>query len=203
MTVQLRKFCSFVLLMLVAFAACSEGIPSLSADQAARAIVELYCKTEFEGSPSPERGDYSLMSEKYQAKQWDQGNEMRGSSIDWGWDPEFVVASYEILNVTVDGDAGHANISYIQLAKGSKDTFTAAPIDRDIVTLNLKLVGTNWKVVDPPPPRISRDALLRSYSLLAKDSVTNLKRSDISKEQRQALMKYGLNVDFLKNLPIK
>ena len=50
------------------------------------------------------------------------------------------------------------------------------PMDNDLVTLNLIYDKNKWYVLDPPPPRISRDWLLDYYEAISKEAAENSPR---------------------------
>lgn len=97
------------------------------------------------------------------------------------FDQAFVVKTFTILDCKVDGKKAMATVMYQRLAKienfNTSDRHVIPEIiDRDLVTLNLIFDKNKWWVLDPPPPRISKDVLIRYYEELTKEAAVNSAR---------------------------
>ena len=82
--------------------------------------------------------------------------------------PLFVVKSYRVLKVQINGNMGVATIEYERVArsKGFGSSIRKLYIDHlknEIVSIKLLYDGKRWWIIDPPPPRVSIDALFKFY----------------------------------------
>ena len=140
----------------------------------ARNTVEYFCKIEFEGDREPKRVNVIHYSDKMAAIRQKTRDPLPLYSIFFDQDPLFVVASYKILGVQVRGNHATAKIEYRRIARSIgiiQDTWhlIAEPPHDDTVTLNLVFKKNQWWVIDPPPPRVSKEALIRYYEATIKN----------------------------------
>jgi len=135
--------------------------------KAARLVVEEFCQSEFNGVR-----DYRYKVKfrlKRQTEEKKRDSQFKGHVIDWNADPLFVVASYQIVSVQiVSSTHAVATVKYEQLARTVGDgveTRKILPEYRKWDVLKLQLVYDNqqWSILDPPAPRISKEALVAYY----------------------------------------
>src|SRR5919109_2582344 len=158
----------------------------LASQDSPRELAEKFCRAEFTGVE-----DIRLDIAKYSRKQmlWEKKRdpEFKGMAKFWDNDPLFVVASYQITDVSVKKNHAIATIVYNRLARTEGDGVLKRKLipDRmshDIVKLHLIYDGSKWWVYDPPTPRVSIEALIEYYrNTLNRLGSDWLERSDISK----------------------
>ncbi len=125
-------------------------------------VIEEFCQAEFKGTE--ERYDYAKFSREYEAKKRAEGNEFDGHVNVWDWDPLFVVASYKVRDVDIKDNHASAIVVYKRLAQSKgHGRITPDYVGEDVVKYNLIYDGAKWWLVDPPLPRISKDALVAIY----------------------------------------
>jgi hypothetical protein len=132
--------------------------------------------------------------------------EFRGMAKFWDNDPLFVVASYQITDVSVKRNHAIATIVYKRLARTegdgvSKRKLIPDSLEHDIIRLDLIYNGSRWWVFDPPIPRISLEAIIRYH----KNDLNSLgddwlRRSDISESQKQSYRKLQESLKILESL---
>ena|SRR6266850_7901197 len=171
----------------------------------ARELVEKFCRTEFMGVQ-----DIRLDIAKYSRKQmlWEKKRdpESRGMVKFWDNDPLFVVASYEITDVSVKKNYAIATIVYNRLARTEGDGVLKRKlipdrISHDIVKLHLIYNESRWCVLDPPIPRVSLEAIIeyhKNYHKIMGDDW--LQRTGISESQKQYYRKLQENLGILNRL---
>ena len=171
----------------------------------ARELAEKFCRAEFMGVE-----DIRLDIARYSRKQmlWEKKRdpEFRGMAKFWDNDPLFVVASYQITDVSVKGNRAIATIVYNRLARTEGDGVLKRKLipDRmshDIVKLHLIYDGSKWWVYDPSTPRVSIEALIEYYrNTLNRLGSDWLERSDISKAQKEYYRKDQESLKILSSL---
>jgi|SRR5919108_1399103 hypothetical protein len=171
----------------------------------ARELAEKFCRAEFMGVE-----DIRLDIARYSRKQmlWEKKRdpEFKGMAKFWDNDPLFVVASYQITDVSVKGNRAIATIVYNRLARTEGDGVLKRKLipDRmshDIVKLHLIYDGSKWWVYDPSTPRVSIEALIEYYrNTLNRLGSDWLERSDISKAQKEYYRKDQESLKILSSL---
>ncbi len=171
----------------------------------ARELAEKFCNAEFIGVE-----DIRLDIAKYSRKQmlWEKKRdpEFRGMVKSWDNDPLFVVASYQIIDVSVNKDHAIATIVYKRLARTEGDgvlkrKLIPDSLEYDIIRLNLIYNGSTWWILDPPIPRVSLEAITRFHiGLLDRLGENWLQRPDISEGQKQDYRKLQENLEILNRL---
>jgi len=177
----------------------------LSNLDSARELAEKFCRAEFMGVE-----DIRLDIAKYSQTQmlWEKKRdpEFRGMVKSWDNDPLFVVASYQITDVSVKKDHAIATIVYKRLARTKGDGVLKRKLipdnmSHDEVKLHLIYNESAWWVLDPPIPRVSLEAIMRYHkSVLDRLGYDWLKRSDISEGQKQHYRKRQENLEILNRL---
>jgi len=132
--------------------------------------------------------------------------ESRGMVKFWDNDPLFVVASYEITDVSVKKNYAIATIVYNRLARTEGDGVLKRKlipdrISHDIVKLHLIYNESRWCVLDPPIPRVSLEAIIeyhKNYHKIMGDDW--LQRTGISESQKQYYRKLQENLGILNRL---
>jgi hypothetical protein len=176
-----------------------------ASEHSARELAEKFCRAEFMGNE-----DIRLDIAKYSRKQmlWEKKRdpESRGMVKFWDNDPLFVVASYQITDISVKKDHAIATIVYKRLARTEGDgvlkrKLIPDSLEYDIIRLNLIYNGSTWWILDPLIPRVSLEAITRFHkSLLDRLGDDWLKRPDISEGQKQYYRKLQENLQILDRL---
>ena len=136
---------------------------------AARQTVEAYSKIEFEGAWVEDR--WAMIKFSPKRKEENKYRVVTDSSVyQLGKHyPFIVIDSYDIQEIRVLSPArATAKVSYRRIAHSVSNVgrgwhLVADPKDNDLVTLNLVFEKNKWWVLDPPPPRISKEVLLEYY----------------------------------------
>jgi hypothetical protein len=177
----------------------------LANQDSARELAERFCRAEFMGVD-----DIRFDIVKYSRKQmlWEKKRdpEFRGMAKFWDNDPLFVVASYQITDVSVKRNYAIATIIYKRLARTEGDgvlkrKLIPDSLEHDIIRLALIYDESKWWVLDPPIPRVSLDAIIR-YHKSDLNSLGDdwLQRPDISESQKQSYRKLQENLQILESL---
>jgi hypothetical protein len=174
-------------------------------DEEVHEAAEKFCKAEFDGVA--ERYKHAKFTSSYEAKKKAEGYEFSGHVNMWDWDPFFVVASYKMIDVDVKKMHAIATIDYVRIARSEgKENLHSDIEEHDVVKLDLVFDNQSrkWLVIDPPLPRISREALIRFYesSLEAMYGSEWLKNPIISQDEKRGnYQQEKLKIiKFLKNL---
>jgi hypothetical protein len=167
-------------LVVLLISARAQGQDTLSA----REMVEKYCSLEFSGDTSFDRSSLIEYSKERELLEQKEDPDFEGRLISWTTDSIYVVDGYTVDGLKTHDTAGVCIVIYETLAKskgyGDADReLVPQKIIADSVSLKLVYEHNNWRVLDPPPPRISDAALLKIYE---KDvDVTTRALSDTSK----------------------
>ena len=130
--------------------------------------VHAFLQAEFdEGAATVRKTLITFSSNRY--AELDQKTEPGVEVFDLDiYDQAFIVKNFKILGCKVDGKKATATVMYQRLAR--VENFNTSDrrvlpdrIDRDLVTLNLIFDKNQWWVLDPPPPRVSKEVLLEYY----------------------------------------
>jgi hypothetical protein len=177
----------------------------LASQDSPRELTEKFCRAEFIGVE-----DIRLDIAKYSRKQmlWEKkrDSEFRGMVKYWDNDPLFVVASYQITDVSVKRNHAIATIVYKRLARTEGDGVLKRKLihdslDHEIIQLDLIYNGSKWWVLDPPIPRVSLEAIIAYHKGYLNIMGENwLGRSDISEGQKQYYRKLQENLQILESL---
>jgi len=171
----------------------------------AREVVEKFCRAEFMGVQDI-RLDIAKYSRKQMLLEKKRDPESRGMVKFWDNDPLFVVASYQITDVSVKENHAIATIVYKRLARTCGDGVLKRKLipDRkshDIVKLHLIYNESRWWVLNPPIPRVSLEAIIeyhKNYHKIMGDDW--LRRPGISESQKQYYRKLQENLEILNSL---
>ncbi len=171
--------------------------------EAAVQTVEAFCKAEFEGDRSDERTALSKFSPARATKERERDPLFGGSVIFWDVDPSFIVEWYKVLDVTVNKDRAIATVSYKRVARSERKSKIIPDYkDPDLVKLDLVHDGKQWWILDPPLPRISKQALMETYaSLLNMMDDKWLERPEISQAQKRYYRERKEALRVLQSLP--
>lgn len=159
-----------IFFLLLSSAVCG-AVVNTTGSEGVKAIVDVYLRVEYEVDPVYNREQivkFTSRRRDYLESKTEPGLGIYDIYINSG-DPIFVVDSYEIVKVDVKGKRATATVSYNRLARiinGMGTISSALLLDKkgnDLVTLNLVFEKNQWWVLDPPPPRISKEVLIRNY----------------------------------------
>ena len=133
---------------------------------AARKAVEIYADIEFKGGdPHARREVIKFSPERIKELKEDWPGIMIYLEFS-EHQPQYVVSEYKIKDVRVEGIHGTASINFQRLAR-TEDTYgsryIAEPPHQESVSYNLIFDKNKWYVLDPPPPRISKQFLIEYY----------------------------------------
>jgi hypothetical protein len=166
----------------------------------AQRAAEQFCQAEFAGIVdirqslvrySPTRRDLEKAKDP----------ELEGLVISIEADPVFVVDSYRITEVTV-GKRATATILYRRLARSQGEGLPGRELvpdcrNEDSVKLTLQYAKGRWYIIDPPPPRISREVLIEYYQNSVQQMEGWINSPTTSRAQKQA---YQIEKDTLKTI---
>ncbi len=212
---MLRQYLSAAALFLLLVSNSSISLANdESAVQAVHQAVETYCKIEFDGAWVDDRWAVIKFSENRKAER--KYRDYTASSV-FGLEhyPFIVISSYDIQKVDVlNPTHAIAMVAYSRVAHSASKTehawyLVADRKDNDHVTLNLVFERNKWWVLDPPPPRISKDVLIRYYEGQVKEDSAMWERKlsdpNYSEEQKanvRANQEQAVGtLKILKNLP--
>ncbi|MBI5374948.1 MAG: hypothetical protein HZA77_05905 [Candidatus Schekmanbacteria bacterium] len=175
----------FVFLMLISSHVCAfESKQEVDAKK----TLQEFCSSEFNGIRDA-RVFYVTFSPD-QAARDDKINPPVGA-VDktWDWDPLVVVDSYKIKNIEVKGERAVVEVSYTRLANTESYGYNRKLIENymenDVVKFQMVFKDGNWKVFDPPEPRISYEAIVNYYRNEVASMKDVIALPDASKAQKQ------------------
>ena len=169
-----HKICLFLIiftLILPVFSAFPDD------EKEVKEVVTEFCNAEFNGIQ--DKGiELARVTDKT-SYDWKKIKEegLVGRVIDWDTDPIFIIASYEIYSIKINGNKAIAEIKYRQLARTEKTGAWDRKIiaDSKVDYLNLTLnKNQKWLIINPPPARISKDALIKIYQ----DKIASIKNTN-------------------------
>lgn len=130
-------------------------------------LVTDFCEMQFTGV-----GSYRINIVKYtpKAAKREIANDPYDIGFNYSWesDPVTIVESYRIADISISGSKGTATVVYKRLARLGPSvtdesrcrTLEKDFLERDIVTLTLRRVKGMWWIMDPPPPRVSKEGVM-------------------------------------------
>lgn len=179
---------------------------NLNNENKIRETVEEFCKGEFDGIQN--KRQYLVKFGLERAKKEKKRDPLLQGKVFFGeGDPLYVVASYQILSIDIKGNHALATVSYKRLARTKGHGVFERRIipdyrENDLVRVKLINDGEKWWILDPPLPRVSKDALVAYYEQILKRPPGKpwLEREDISEEQKQVYRKEQEDLEALKKL---
>jgi hypothetical protein len=172
-----------VVFLLLTNSVCG-AVVNTPSSEAVRSIVDVYLRVEYQADTAFNREQLIKFTQRrrvYLESKAEPGLGIYDFYINSG-EPVFIVDTYEIVKIDVRGNRATATISYTRLGRimNGMGTLHAAVIPdkkiNDLVTLNLVFAKSKWWVLDPPPPRISRDVLVLDYEGELKEAAENTPR---------------------------
>ena len=139
---------------------------------AARKAVEIYADIEFKGGdPHARREVIKFSPERIKELKEDWPGIMIYLEFS-EHQPQYVVNEYKIKDVRIEGIHATASISFQRLAR-TEDTYGSGYIaespHQETVSYSLIFDRNKWYVLDPPPPRISKQFLIEYYEYQVKE----------------------------------
>ena len=180
-------------------------------EETARAVhqtIESYCKIEFDGAWVPDRWAIIKFSSKRKAER--KFSEIMDSAVfQLEHYPFIVVTSYDIRDVhLLNPVRATALVAYSRVAHSERKPIRGWHLatdhkDNDLVNLNLVFEKNKWYVLDPPPPRISKQMLVEYYEAKIKRLQDNgwLTQPSLSTNQKATFDNDIENLRILKSLP--
>jgi hypothetical protein len=174
--IMLRQyFVAIALILLFTSNASSALAGDESAEQAVYQAAGNYCRIEFDGAWVEDRWAVIKLSDKRKDER--KYREVTDSAVfELGKHyPFIVVTSYDIREVNLRKPTrATAKIAYRRVAHSESKTgkhwyLVADRLDDDLVTLILVFEKNKWLVLDPPPPRVSKEFLLEYYEYRVKE----------------------------------
>lgn len=162
--------------------------PVLADDEMVKAVkqtVETYCKIEYDGAWVEDRWAIIKLNPKREKAERIYRDITENAVFQLEHYPFIVVTSYDIREVhLLNPNHATAKVAYNRVAHSVSNTgkdwrdwhLVADHLDNDLVTLNLVFEKNKWFVLDPPPPRISKDMLIEYYEELLKEAAENTPR---------------------------
>jgi hypothetical protein len=145
-------------------------IPRTVAGQAqdgkARESVEEFCASDFRGAQNVEQRQQLVHFSPARVREL--AKIMDGLSpyvFEWEAEPLEVVDSYKVGQVTVTDEEATVSVTYEVVAQRTSwgGRIERVPKKAIATQLRLRRYGNNWKVNDPPFPRVSKQFLSSSY----------------------------------------
>lgn len=164
-----QYFTKAVLLLFFASISSSVLADNEKIEKAVKQTVESYCKIEFDGAWLAYRSEIVKFSPKRKAERSLHKDADAAAFELQDHYPFIVISAYDVQEVHVLSPTRAAvKVAYHRVADSKSDTgkdwyLVADREDNDHVTLNLVFEQNKWWIMDPPPPRISKDVLIRYY----------------------------------------
>jgi hypothetical protein len=205
---QLTSIGTFLLMLSSTVCSAAVNTPST---EAVRSVAEVYLRVEFQEDTAYNREQLIKFTPRRRAhleSKTEPGLGIYDFYINSG-DPVFVVDDYKIVEIDVKGKRATVTVSYNRLGRIMNGMGTAHAVlipDKkvnDLVTLNLVFEKNKWLVLDPPPPRVSRDVLIRDYEGALKELRESgwLTQPDMSPAQKTSYDNDVEKLRLLKGLP--
>jgi hypothetical protein len=168
----------------------------------AKQLIELFCKFEFEGFVVTDQREMIIkFSKEREEKERKRRPIFKPWVVLWDSDPYFIISSYKVLNIELSGNKGIATVGYKRIGecKGNAQINSSLK-EQDIVKLNLIYDGKRWWILDPPPPKVYLNVLIKIFEDDFK-RINNqewLQNASIGQQQYFSKMRETINI--LKNL---
>ena len=169
-----------------------------------RDVVGAFLKAEAEGDDFDRRVKLVKLSAKRQAE-LEKKTDVSAYVFEIQYHPLFVIAGYKLMSVDIRNHRATAIVAYKRLArtKGENIQREIIPeyVDNEKVTLNLVFDKNQWWVLDPPPPRVSKEVLIRYYEAETKWYIERQNEfGKLPKFQQDAYDKKSATLRLLKSL---
>ena len=213
-TMYSRSLVGIPVVLLLWLSAVSVPVDATPGAEDVRVIVDTFLRVEYEEDTLYKRENLIMFAPQRWALLENKTEPGIGPSDLHISDQAFVVSAYEIVKIEVKGNRATAMIAYQRLAriKGydtSDRTITPDKKDKDLVTLDLvfdkkkwwSLKG-QWWILDPPPPRVSKRAMVEYYETGLEWYVDRQKEiGKLPEHQQDAYDRKSGILRYLKSLP--
>lgn len=169
-------------------------------------LINSFCDSQFRGDLRiwEESYNYITFSPKRKLKEQKNDPEFEGRMLTILGDKLIVVTRYKIEAIEIDKNKAIAKVLYRIVAntKGEGDLYrTFVPITKnEIMIFNLEKTNKGWRIIDPPPPLVSKPKLIEVYDGTIKVMDKFINKPNISKAQKKQYLKYLSDVKVLKEL---
>ncbi len=206
MKIILKKFKSIICISLLFFAVIFSfaALEYNDRDETLiRNIVDEFCKAEFMGQQDI-RFDLAKFTPEREEIEKRRDSQFKGFVKTWDIDPVVIVASYRITNITLLDGKASAIVVYERLAKTEGD-FDKRKIVKDYrkedaLEISLIFQDNKWWILDPPTPRISREAIINYYQQHLNRTKNLLILPDTSDAQKNKYYRMKEDLKILENL---
>lgn len=176
-----------------------------SSSEMVKAVVEEYCWGEFIGLENMRVKLVKYSPQRKAIIEKTIGPLEVARIMFWQAVPLFVVTSFDVQNIIIEGDTAVATISFRQVVKTEGEGVMNRRLipdykQNDIEKLHLKYDGKQWWIIDPPLPRISKEALIKYFERIIARREGSPRITDRQKEHYQY---YVNELNELKNLQDK
>ena len=166
----MRRLFITIILLTVALASTAFADEQIERLSQARETVKAYCLNEFSGNDPETRERLIKFSPKFEGQFKKEKHKWIAKYVESP--QEVVVNAYEIKSVNALGNQATAIVIFKRLARTEKTAssiYVAEPPHDEAVNLNLVFEKNQWWVLDPPPPRISKEVLIEYYQYQVKE----------------------------------
>lgn len=177
-------------------------------DALVRVVVDEYCRAELNGNEAI-RQDLATYSRKRLIEEKKRNPELVAYQIiSWEGDPLYVVSGFKVLDIKIEKKSVVASVDYTRLARTEGIGHLERKIipdykEHDVLSVNLVFEKGKWKILDPPQPRVSKEALLSFYKNEKKEFeeyVINNPKAKPSEPQKKGYVKVKETLEILEKL---
>jgi hypothetical protein len=203
------KFClrHWLVTAIVIMALVIVARPVEASDDNATNVIEKFCRSEFDGvvDVRMEANGIVAFSKNRKRIERKRDPEFMGQIIALEGDPIFIVSGYQIISEEIIKDTAFVSVRYSNLAKSEGDGMQNRRLivnrDRDqLVIFKLIKRGATWVVLDPPTPRISKNALIIRYKKSLESYEYIIRGRGLSSAQERSYKKEVEDYNFIDGL---
>ncbi len=168
-------------------------------------LVKEFCESEFNGAQDirVKVAKFTVTTQPDVRGKSSPVSDEGGRMVNFYTDPLVVVDSYKIQGVHVADGRAEAAVVYKRLANSGGISGGRYMVDRndpDAVRMSIQYDGTRWWIKDPPPPRVSRWALIEFSERIISSMDELIRKGKASEGQKKYYMDNRDIVIFLRTL---